>query len=181
MIDTNHYIHLKAYLDKNGYADEFKWAQGVKPCRESITFCMETCWVIINAGMKEQVARGIWNRIKSAWGEGRKAADVFGHKGKSAAIDMVWKNRARLFKEYSAAKDKLGFLLTIPWIGPITVYRLARNLGLDYAKPDRHLVRITKCSGESPQQLCERLSKATGDRIGAVDCVIWRAANLQLV
>lgn len=179
-MQADYYLALKKLLEHRGYGDEFKWAQGVKPCPDAGTFFTEACWVIINGGMKEQVARIIWNRIRSAWAEGKKAADVFGHKGKSEIIERLRRDRTKMFAGFKRADDKLKFLRTIPFIGPITVYHLARNLGLDFAKPDRHLVRITDGSGETPQQLCERLSRETGDRVGAVDAVIWRAANLGL-
>jgi len=35
--------------------------------------------------------------------------------------------------------------------------------------------------GSAPQELCERLAKATGDRIAVVDLVLWRACNLGLL
>ena len=73
---------------------------------------------------------------------------------------------------------------TLPWIGPITKYHLARNLGIDVAKPDRHLVRLAKRFGYNEstgvQQMCEELAERTRDRIGVVDVVLWRYANLKV-
>ena len=67
----------------------------------------------------------------------------------------------------------------MPHIGPITKFHLARNLGLDYAKPDRHLVKIALAFGYSNvQAFCREASELTGDKIGLVDLVFWRFAVL---
>ena len=36
-------------------------------------------------------------------------------------------------------------------------FHLARNLGLDFAKPDRHLQRIAQSYNTTPQELCEHI------------------------
>ena len=69
-------------------------------------------------------------------------------------------------------------LIRFPYIGPVTVCHLAKNLGFATAKPDRHLVRIARLLGQtSPAELCEKLSRATGDPIQVVDTVLWRYAE----
>jgi len=174
-----HYLELKAELIRRDYAHEIAWSESIEPVTCSMDFWDEFAWVVLNSGMKEQIARGIWQRVRPAVTNGASASDVFGHKGKAAAIDYVWENRGRLLKEYHAAADKLEWIETLPWIGGITKYHLAKNYGHDCAKPDRHLVRIA--GAEGTHALCARLAKATGDRIATVDVVIWRAANLKLV
>lgn len=173
------YLALKRELVDRGYAGEVDWAENLKPVSDAETFWCEFAWVVLNSGMKEQIARQIWNRVRPAVESGASAGSVFGHKGKSAAIDFVYANRERLLAEYLAAPDKLEFLRTLSWIGDITCFHLAKNYGHDCAKPDRHLVRIA--GEEGTHALCSRLSSITGDRIATVDVVIWRAANLGLV
>ncbi|MBA7467119.1 hypothetical protein ES707_02315 [subsurface metagenome] len=71
------------------------------------------------------------------------------------------------------------YLKSLPHIGDITKYHLARNLGLNYAKPDRHLVRISNLfEHTNVQELCKKLSILTDDPIGLVDLVLWRFATL---
>ena len=48
-------------------------------------------------------------------------------------------------------------------------------------KPDRHLVRIAEHYGTDCFTMCQKLSDEIGDRVGTVDYVIWRAANLKLI
>lgn len=180
-MSPNQYIDLKAFLNVSGYADEIAWSETIKPVADPLAFWREFAWVVLNSGMKEQIARRIWNRVRPVVEDGASAFTVFKHKGKAAAIDYVWAERARLFNCYRACADdfKLDWLESLPWIGSITKYHLAKNYGHDCAKPDRHLVRISGTEGA--HAMCARLSKATGDRIATVDLVVWRAANLGIV
>jgi hypothetical protein len=179
MIPTE-YLILKDTVIDRGYSNEIKWAEELKPCEDSFSFFIEYGWVVVNSGMKNQVAEKIWGRILDAITKEIPIFEVFKHRGKSAAIEYVWGNRYQLFKEWKAADDRLAFLQKLPWIGPITKWHLAKNLGEDVVKPDRHLVRVAEACGESPKSLCKKISEATGDRIALVDLVIWRACNLKI-
>jgi hypothetical protein len=107
--------------------------------------------------------------------EGRSARDAFGHPGKSAAIDTVWRGRAALLADYLASADKLAWIAALPWIGGITKYHVAKNFGLDVVKPDVHLARLAKRYGTDPQSLCERIAAESGYRVATVDTLLWRA------
>jgi hypothetical protein len=74
-----------------------------------------------------------------------------------------------------AAEDKLAFCETLPWIGGITKYHLAKSYGLDFAKPDVHLQRLADLEGVTAQELCARLAPELGWKVRTVDLVIWRA------
>lgn len=178
---TQEYLEAKAEIILAGYRKEIEWAENLKPCESAFAFFVEYGWVVVNSGMKNQVAVKIWGRILDAFSKSRPISEVFGHKGKVAAIEYVWRNQHNLFIDWGQAQDKLAFLKSLPWIGDITKYHLAKNLGTDIAKPDRHLVRIAERSGETVQGLCERLSNETGDRVALVDLVIWRACNLGII
>ena len=173
------YLNTKHRLINLGYADEIDWSNDIKPPASPEVFWREFAWVVLNSGMKNQIAQKIWDKVRPAVESGQSASTVFGHKGKSGAIDQVWRDRVDLHFGFVTADDKVAYCETLPWIGGITKWHLAKNLGVDCAKPDRHLVRIA--GAEGAHALCERLSKATGDRIATVDVVIWRAANLGLV
>lgn len=178
-LTTAAYLALRDKLIAAGFTDEIEWSMSVEPVSDPLTFWSEFSWVVLNSGMKNQVAQGIWSRVRPHVLSGGSAADVFGHKGKASAIDKVYVERASLLAQYQATSDKVQWLKGLPWIGEITCWHLAKNYGFDCAKPDRHLVRIAGAEGVTP--LCERLSKATGDRVATVDLVIWRSANLGLV
>lgn len=179
MFSLDRYREVRQALLDGGFEAEIAWAQSVPPVSNALSFWREFAFVVLNSGMRAQVASGIWERVQPVVEAGGSASEVFGHKGKAQAIDLVWRNREALLADYLQAQDKLAFIRAMPWIGPITCWHLAKNYGLDVAKPDRHLVRIAGAEGVA--EMCARLSAGSGDRVAAVDMVLWRAANLGLL
>jgi hypothetical protein len=173
------YRYWRNEIIQRGYGEDIEWSENIAPVSDPLMFWRDFAFVVLNSGMKAQVASRIWQLVRPTVEQGGSAADVFGHKGKAGAIDAVYAARHEKLAEYLAAPDKLEFLRSLPWIGPITCWHLAKNLGHDVAKPDRHLVRIAGNEGVAP--LCGRLARESGDRIATVDVVIWRAANLGLI
>lgn len=113
-----------------------------------------------------------------------EGSDTIGHLGKRKAIkEMEQKDDfIPLFikkLQNGTDEEKIELLGQLGWIGNITKYHLARNLGIDCAKPDRHLVRLAEKFGyDNVQDMCKFISKCVGDRIGTVDVVLWRYSNL---
>lgn len=188
------YLELRRRVIDAGFASEIDWAQGLKPPVDVDTFADEYIWVVLNSGMRNQVARGIADKVYPALKAGRSASTAFGHKAKCRAIDMFWAFRHPLFASFLRCKTndaRFAFTEpktlremmkgTAPCIGAITRWHLAKNWGVDCAKPDRHLERIAEHYGTDTHALCARLSAETGDRVATVDLVLWRAANLQLI
>jgi hypothetical protein len=138
--------------------------------------------VILCSGMKAQVARIIQARVWGAINEGRPVkGNVLGKSGKADAIDTIWRDRESLFAAFLTANDKVEFCRSLPWIGDITKWHLAKNFGVDCAKPDVHLVRVATHYGTTAAALLAGLAAVTGDRIATVDLVIWRACNLGIL
>ena len=135
----------------------------------------EAIYVICNSGMSNIVAVPIFKRCMKAVRAGRSASTVFGHPGKADAIDWVWKHRRKLFREFTSAPDIIEFFAAMPWIGPITKFHAAKNVGADVAKPDVHLNRLADREGVSAQELCARLARETGYRVATIDLILWRA------
>lgn len=154
----------------------------------------ETAWVVLCSGFREATVRKMFNYISLCFCDWESAELIvdsyevcratalsrFGHEKKINAIITV----ARIIEHegFDAFKrrvldDPMSSLLLFPYIGKITARHLAKNLGLDVAKPDRHLVRITQQFGfTDTDQLCSSISKETGQPIKVVDLVIWRYA-----
>ena len=56
---------------------------------------------------------------------------------------------------------------------------LAGNGRLEYAKPDRHLIRLAEKYGfNDVQAMCEYLAQLDNERIGVIDVVLWRYCNM---
>jgi len=175
------YLDLKQAIIERGYSGEIDWAEDVQKPNDSADFVLQFIWVVCNSGMKNQIAEKIYKRILEAICDHRDISEVFGHKGKVSAIKSIIKNQKDLFKKYQDSKNKIEYCESLPWIGGITKYHLAKNLGEDCIKPDRHLVRIAKQYNIDPFEMCKKLSERIGDKLSTVDLVIWRAANLGLV
>lgn len=156
-------------------AADIAWAEACTGPASAEQFARETIFVICNSGMHHKVARQIFGRVMDCLENRQAVATAFRHEGKAAAIESIWRQREVHLAGYLAAVDKVAFCETLPWIGGITKYHLAKNFGADVAKPDVHLQRLADMEGCTPQQLCERLSAASGLRVATVDTVLWRA------
>lgn len=174
MITRADFISLVDALGDQGRED-IEWAEALCLPTDADEFGREIIFVICNSGMKNTVARRIFDRVIAALEGGKSASTAFGHKGKATAIDGIWRDRRRLLAEFLAAADPLTWCGTLPWIGKITRYHVAKNFGVDCAKPDVHLQRLADRARVTAQQLCEALAKETGYRVATVDTILWRA------
>lgn len=180
-MNPSHYKSVRADVVAAGYERDIEWAQNVEEPSTAEAFAGEAIWVILCSGMKEQVARIIQARVWAAIDEGGPVFSVFRHAGKAAAIERIWRDRAALFAAFQVADDKVEWCRSLPWIGNITKWHLAKNLGVDCAKPDVHLARVAAHYSTTPAALCAALAASSGDRVATVDCVIWRACNLGII
>lgn len=179
------YKELRAMLLERGYGKEIDWCESLVAPATAEDLWREYAWVVLNSGMKNQIAEKIWDKVRPVVERGESARTVFNHPGKSTAIDLGWRDREQRFESFnilvarpSPVREVLAWCELLPWIGKVTRYHLAKNLGVDVAKPDRWLERVAAESGERVQGLCERLAEQSGDRVATVDLVIWRACNL---
>ena len=179
---------------RRGYGDEVCWAR--ETTLAALTerkFLSELAWCVLNAGMRESVVRAKWPAISAAFFDFasseaicattescvRLARRSFNHPAKMRAIvDGASRIRAsggfaRFQRELSLRP--LELLAEFSFIGPVTVFHLARNIGIDCAKPDRHLTRFAAAWGyEDVAALCADVASAVEERIGVVDVVLWR-------
>lgn len=107
----------------------------------------------------------------------------FGHSGKICAIANAAEKTDHEGFSHLKARIKakpLQVLQEFNFIGPITVFHIAKNLGLPVAKPDRHLVRIA-ATFDYPdvQKFCKEISKLSGGSVPVVDIVLWRFATIE--
>lgn len=180
-MNLERFTSIRVAVVREGYGGDIAWSEQLQPPANAEDFATEAVFVICNSGMKHTIAVPIFNRVLKALSNGQSAAAVFGHVGKAAAIDRIWGERQQLFVGYLQAADKLAYCEQLPWVGPVTKYHLAKNLGADVAKPDVHLTRLAKAEGCSVQELCERLATMTGLRVATVDVILWRACAVGIV
>jgi hypothetical protein len=191
------YLSAKEIVLRLGFSAEIDW-QYDRDVRtvDTRTFLSEYAWVVLCCGMRETTVRrafaGVedafmrWNvdAIRSTGIErcGISALRSFGHPGKIEAIAQVIStitNGAAVIDEIMSAAEPLRILRELPFIGPVTVYHLAKNLGIQVCKPDRHLVRLAKTLGfETVDELCHTIADHVGEKVSVVDVVLWRYLSI---
>ncbi|MFC3786291.1 hypothetical protein GGR90_002249 [Sphingopyxis italica] len=175
MITLKRFLRLEKLLRDAGFAEDIDWSEAVPVTISPEEFADHAIYVICNSGMKNSVAEEIHKRCMIALYLGKRVRRVFGHPGKSKAIEQIWRDREVLFVAYLIAAEPVSFLQCLPWIGPITSYHLAKNLGADVAKPDVHLERLARRDKTTTHRLYRRLARETGYRVATIDTILWRA------
>ena len=176
-------------------AAEIAWQRAASPDRFTETDLLrEAAWVILCSGFREAVVRRAFGYISLCFCDWESASAIveaasacmlaarsaFNNPQKLAAIVQV--ARCVNTETFAALKRRIleqpvAELRRFPFIGDVTVWHLAKNLGCDVAKPDRHLVRLAHSFGyPDPHQLCAALACKSGEPVRVVDLVLWRYA-----
>ena len=95
----------------------------------------------------------------------------------SAAVrlaDSDWEE----FKAELTGPSSLEFMETLGFVGPANSCFLARNIGLDYAKPDVWMLRVAgefgyEESHDAVFRMVDTIQGATGERPGVIDYILW--------
>lgn len=176
------YAEAREFVVRAGYLWEIETVQNryFKDI-DTLAFLEAYIFCVFNAGMKNQVAQIMIDRFYNAECD----PNVIGHPYKKKAIAEAINRFGEWYAQLlncNTDMERVEFLDSLPMIGKITKYHLARNLGMDVAKPDVHLVRLmNRFQFDDVQEMCRFVADITDDRIGTVDVVLWRAANLGFV
>ena len=192
------YWFAKEVVMEKGYREEVLWQENLDfQDLDERTFLKEIAWVILSSGMREKVVRSLFPAISACfydWESSRrivrnrrtcltKALRNFNNRPKISAIVTAAKRIDESgFQEIkeNILRDPSGTLTSFDFIGPVTYFHLAKNIGLRVAKPDRHLVRMSRMEGyDDVQDFCRQISIATGDSIPVVDIALWRFATIE--
>jgi hypothetical protein len=166
------------YMISHGYQWEIEWARSLnfKNCTAEIFF-RQYMWCVISLGIKAQTTATVHNEFMRTL-DPRVITCRFKRKKREAATTAL-DNYVRWFRELCCAPDPITYLKTLPMIGDKTKYLLARNIGMDFIKPDVHLERLAKkFSYETPLEMCKAIQDNIGERLGVIDIVLWRYCNL---
>ena len=195
---VHRYFDIKDVILDAGYFQEVEWQYSRAPAtvtrRQVAT---EHAWVTLSAGLSYRAVTSIFRRLASvleSWrdldalachadGVRSSMLRAFRHRTKVDAMVSVIIHLAGLGEDElrcRLAADGLGYIRSLPFMGPATSLHLAKNLGLPVAKPDRHLMRIAEALGaSSPQAMCSVLGERTREPPQVVDIVLWRFATLE--
>lgn len=191
------YLQAKRNVFAAGYGHEILSGARRRVCSISeVDFLREAAWVILSVGMRESVIRQKfaaisasfkdWSSSKSITEDAeacvRQALRQFQHVGKIGAILFLCKYMDAVgFDEWRpcAFQIPIESFQEFPFIGPAAASHLAKNLGFDVAKADRHLVRLASHHGyASVEEFCNHIASSVGDSVATVDSVLWRFSTL---
>ena len=172
-------------------------------------FAYEVFYVICVAGFKQDYAKKMCENIikfiekKQGIISFESLSTIYGNKNKVKAILKVWENRQAYQQKFYSINDineKVDFLATLPHVGNITKFHLARNLGLDFVKYDIwiqrlgvalygdeslvNLVNNTKLLPEIKEAcdiMFDKLCNLTQEKKGFIDGVLWRSCQKGLL
>jgi len=192
------YDYAKNYVHASGYGYESIWQSSLNYADfTEQDLLREAAWVILNSGFKEEVVRKCFNYISLCFCDWESAETIVQNEKNCRETSLVKLNNTKKIDaiiRVASIINECGFvclknniiidpiteLQKLPYIGSVTSFHLAKNLGFPIAKPDRHLVRFAKCFGyDDVQDLCCRISERTGDPIQCVDIVLWRFSVLK--
>lgn len=192
------YLDIKNCVINAGFDHEIDWqAELVFDQTTETDFLREAAWVVLSSGFRETIVRRSFADVSAAflnWLGARaiverlevcraKAIRAFRNQRKIDGIIGIVQRVADEGIEGIKAQIRgrgIEFIQELPFMGPITSFHLAKNIGFDVVKPDRHLVRVSVATGyASPEELCRTICTVVGDSVRVVDIVIWRYATLK--
>ena len=141
-------------------------------------FFYEYVYVVIASGFKGRVAARLTPLLVDCKGNMEKMQQIFKNQRKLNAIKDVWEKRNN-WEELRSSFVNVDSLTNLPFIGNITKFHLARNIGLiSCAKPDLHLCRWCKIiCGKDDEEAVMDITKIIGEKVGSkqgsVDFALW--------
>jgi len=187
------YATAKSHLGDSAFESEIEWqASRTLDKFTEQDLLREAAWVILCSGFRESVVRNSFSFISLCFCEWESAATISASSELCRATALtVFRNERKInaivrtalyidavgFESYriEILEDPILALRRLPYIGGVTAYHLAKNLGANVAKPDRHLVRLAASQGfYDVHSLCSTIAKETGDPLSVVDIILWR-------
>lgn len=181
------------YVHRANLLWEVDWQRRVAlSAFEESDLLREAAWVVLCSGFRESVVRQLFDHISLCFCDWESATAIIAdYPACKVSAGRVFRNRAKLDAiveiavrvdavGFSAVKsavmvDPIGELRRFPFIGPVTVWHLAKNLGLNSAKPDRHLSRISRQFGfVDANAFCRAIGERAGEEPRVVDLIVWR-------
>ncbi len=182
-----------SYVERAGLSGEIAWQREANFTEFTESELLrEHAWVALCSGFRASAVRRAFDHVSLCFCDWESAEAIVAAGDiccTTAAVSFA--NRRKLKGIFSTAKyisevgfdefrqsvlaDPINQLQKLAFIGPITSWHLAKNLGLDVAKPDRHLVRVSERLGfRSAEHLCRELAANTGEQAKVVDIIVWR-------
>jgi hypothetical protein len=191
------YLLAKQEVIRYGYSEEIDWQDNF--CFDNVSesyFLEQLAWVILSTGMNEKIIRNKFSEISDVfynWKNSdiilntpnsvrKHALKIFNNKLKiDAILSGTRKVSVQGIENIKNNIRKFGpsSLMEFDYIGPVTSNHLAKNLGLNVTKADRHLLNICLATRRvTPDDLCKEIASIIDEKISVIDIVLWRYATL---
>jgi len=202
------FIKAEAFVREN-YPEDLEWSKhqvSVEPLEEidKAIFLREYAYVVYCSGFKQSTVEKHWPDLYKTYHEfnpalisqskeqtRERALKYIGNKRKVESVlntaeqlkDMTWGNWINYKQQIKDSVPGFDILEELPFIGPKTKFHLARNMGFNVAKPDRHLERIAAAYKMTTASMCKYLSEKSEELTGihydvhTIDSIFWRAAS----
>lgn len=190
------YRRAKTLVFEAGYEQEYSWQlQRNTAALTDREFLQEYAWVVLTCGFREAIVRRVFPFVSLAFFDFTSARAIVDSAAECVRLaSAVFRNRRKLDAIVEGAalvasvgirqlttrllSDK-GVLSELPFIGEVTSMHLLKNLGVNVAKNDRHLARLSVELGFlDAADLCGYVRSQTGEPEAAVDIVLWRYCTL---
>lgn len=165
------------------HPSDLKWIKSRNTLTSSFKeFYEEYTYVVIASGFRGRTAAKLTPLLINCKGEFDSMYKIFKNERKCKALSTVWRIYGIEEKQWQLFRDSLDTvekLETLPYIGPVTKFHLARNIGLenDIVKPDLHLLRYASELGfETPRKLVEHIhdyEEYNHFALGTIDFILW--------
>ena len=194
------YLDAKMAVIDAGFSFEIDWQENIDFDRVNESgFLREAAWVVLASGFRESVVRKVFPYISDSflnWESAdaivanraaclSSAVEWFGNRRKIEAIGNIASQVHERGVDRIKSDVRTKGICSLEWldfIGPITSHHLAKNLGYETAKPDRHLERVSASVGcPCPQTLCRTLADYISEPVAVVDIVLWRFFALSAI
>lgn len=195
-----YYLHCLLMCEEV-YADTLEHYRALTPDDVDVDhFFREYVWCVYASGFSTRILTEKFPALMSAYRDlmpvsldeqfeqrWERVKTIIGNRGKHDAVHAFMLNLVAYAVEHGTSywdKFKEDFfnvdaLQSLPFIGEVNRFHLARNIGIDCVKPDRHLMRLAQHFGfDSPQAMCELLAGLHDERVGVVDLVLFYGASL---
>jgi hypothetical protein len=191
------YCRAEQKVRAAGFAWEIEWQR--ERCQKPFSerdLLRESAWVILCSGFREATVRKVFDYISLCFCDWESSREIVHHRSACVTTASARFRNCRKINAIARVAElvvEMGFdqvrhlivtnpikhLQKLPYIGPVTSWHLAKNLGLDVAKNDRHLARVAAGLGyTNAHELCGEVSEMTGELVSVIDVVFWRFATL---
>jgi hypothetical protein len=171
-------------LDEHGYDLIVRDSETLQPPSDAKEFAQTVIFAISLNRSGGVTDNSTYWRCVHALERGKSAGAVYRHGGKTAAMDHVWRERVGLFRQWRRLTDdhdRVRFCGRIPFVGRLSRYDMARDLGANVVRPDWRLSRLSHLEGLSVWEMCHRLARQTGYREATIGVILEAAFIVRLI